>query len=214
VNARHEILKAALRQMAARGADSTSLQAIADEVGIKKPSILYHFDSKEGLRKAVVTEILVRWNEVLPRLFLTTVNDATGRFQSLAHELVSFFSEDPNRAKLIFRELLDRPKEMRAYLQEYVRPWIKMIASEVEKGRAAGRINAGIDPEAFVWVLINSVIANIAAASSISGADNVGDSENNVGRLMEEVLRTARASLFSFTNTEDKPHKPSQGAQA
>ncbi len=205
MSAREQILEAALNQMAARGADAASLQSIADEVGIKKPSILYHFGNKEELRKAVVTDILARWNEVLPRLFLTTATDATGRFESLANELVSFFSECPSRAQLMFRELMDRPAQMRAYLQEYVRPWIKMIAQEVDRGRQAGSVQSNIDPEAFVWVLINSVIGNIAVASSMTTELREGDRDpDTVQRLLREVLRTARVSLFSITTTSSQ----------
>lgn len=200
MSSRQKILDAALKHMAARGADSASLQAIADEVGIKRPSILYHFTSKDDLRKAVVTDLLSRWDQVLPRLFLATANDATGRFDSLAHELVSFFAEDPNRARLMFRELMDRPDELREHLEQYVRPWIQMIAKEVEKGRARGQVQADIDPEAFIWVLINSVIANIAIASSISSREDGHHDTESVARLMRETLRTARASLFSFTS--------------
>ena len=43
---------------------------IAEAVGIRKPSLLYHFKSKDELRENVISEMLAHWNAVLPGLFL------------------------------------------------------------------------------------------------------------------------------------------------
>ncbi|MFB6372555.1 MAG: TetR/AcrR family transcriptional regulator, partial [Bradymonadaceae bacterium] len=56
------ILEEATRQFAAKGFDGTSLQAIADEVDITKPSLLYHYSSKAELREQVLEELLSHWN--------------------------------------------------------------------------------------------------------------------------------------------------------
>lgn len=51
---REDILDAASRLMAARGYDGTSISALAKESGLPASSIYYHFDSKEGILKAVM----------------------------------------------------------------------------------------------------------------------------------------------------------------
>ncbi len=48
------LLEAALRQFAAVGFDGASLQRIADEAGMSKSSVLYHFGSKESLLDAAL----------------------------------------------------------------------------------------------------------------------------------------------------------------
>ncbi|MFT5433019.1 MAG: TetR/AcrR family transcriptional regulator, partial [Myxococcota bacterium] len=70
MDVRDNILKHTTRLLAAHGFGATSLQAIADAVGIRKASILYHFPSKNALRKAALDGLLYRWNEVLPSLLL------------------------------------------------------------------------------------------------------------------------------------------------
>ena len=46
---RDRILSEAMHLAASRGFEATSIQAIADAVGIRKQSLLYHFSSKEIL---------------------------------------------------------------------------------------------------------------------------------------------------------------------
>ncbi len=188
-NARDQILEAATREMAARGADAATLQAIADAVGIRKPSVLYHFPSKEALRQAVLGRLVGHWNQALPRIFRATAGDGPGRFEAVMRELVHFFVEDPDRARLLLRELLDRPGEMRPLLAEHVRPWVDLVADTIRRGQAAGHIHADVDPEAYVMAVIHLTLASVALGGASEG---IVDSD----RLVTEVVRLARAGLF------------------
>ncbi len=51
------ILDAARSSFARRGFDATSLDRLADGLGIRKQTILYHFGSKDGLLEAVVDQV-------------------------------------------------------------------------------------------------------------------------------------------------------------
>ena len=70
MDVRAEILSQATRLFAEQGYDGTSVQEIADAVGIRKPSLLYHFKSKDELREKVLAQMLAHWNAVLPGLLL------------------------------------------------------------------------------------------------------------------------------------------------
>ena len=58
MDVRQSILETATRLFAAHGFDGTSLQDIAESVGIRKASLLYHFPAKEKLRLAVLDRLL------------------------------------------------------------------------------------------------------------------------------------------------------------
>ncbi|MGW3350813.1 TetR family transcriptional regulator [Nonomuraea rubra] len=61
------ILEAARVLFAARGYRATSMQAIADEVGITKAALYYHFDSKEEILRRITVPLLDELEAVLAR---------------------------------------------------------------------------------------------------------------------------------------------------
>lgn len=196
MDVRDQILSEAMRLFAARGFEATPLQDIADAVGIRKPSLLYHFPSKIALRHGVFEKIASHWNEALPRLLMAATS-GQGQFDAVVQEMVAFFTEDPDRAKMIIREILDRPEETKALLVTHVRSWVAIVCDYIRKGQAQGRVYADVDPEAYVLQVINLVIAGVATYECIGElvASGHGVSEQ-FGRYIRELLRVARRGLF------------------
>jgi AcrR family transcriptional regulator len=204
MDVRSEILRTATRLFAAKGFDGTSLKDIADAVGVAKPSLLYHFPSKEKLRLAVLEQLLERWNDVLPRLLMATAG-GEGRFETVIGETVSFFHDDPDRARLLVREILDRPDDMQRRLEKYVRPWVDMVADYIRRGQEYGEVHAQVDPEAYVLQVINLVVCGVAAASCLDGGLLPATSPRGAPaeRHTRELTRIARFSLFRAPDRGD-----------
>jgi AcrR family transcriptional regulator len=186
---------AATRLFGAHGFEGTALQDIADAVGVTKPAVLHHYPSKEHIRQAVLDAILEHWNLTLPRL-LRAASASHDRFQAIFGELVRFFEEDPDRARILVRETLDRPDEFRKTLRRVVRPWLTTVAQYIHVGRDAGRHHADIDGEAYVMHMIQLVVVATACGqvtSTLVDGDDAG-----AGRYGRELSRIARSSLFSM----------------
>jgi AcrR family transcriptional regulator len=202
-DARRQVIDAALRLFATRGFDGTSLQDIADVVGIRKASLLYHFESKEQLRLAVLDHLLSVWNEGLPRLLVAAARTGAPRFSSVIGELVRFFAEDPNRARLLLRESLDRGEDMQKRLKTFVAPWVGVVAEFIRDGQKAGDIDAHVDPEAYVVQIVHMVVSGMATAANLDHAllppsHPLGTPDE---RHTRELIRIARASLFRERGT-------------
>jgi TetR/AcrR family transcriptional regulator len=189
----------ATRLFAAHGFDGTALQDIANAVGVTKPAILHHFPSKEHIRQAVLEGIFEHWNKILPRLLLAATA-GTDRFDAVFGELHRFFAADPNRARLLVRESLDRPGELRKLLRG-VRPWLSAVAQYVRSGRESGRHHGDIDDEAYVLHILQFVIAAAACASASSAVLE----SDTATRYDRELTRIARSSLFLPRPSNQRP---------
>jgi TetR/AcrR family transcriptional regulator len=187
---RARILRAAAREIAARGFDGMTLQAVADAVGIRKPSVLHHFPSKEALRQAVLTDFWRHWSEGVPRL-LRSATDHSNRFEKTIGELIHFFHENPDRSRVLIRETLDRPREFRALFREYVQPWLVMIGNNIRDGQQRGMYHASLDPEQHLLQILELVLIS-TAWGDISAEGTAPESK----RHLDAIVHVARNSLF------------------
>jgi len=186
-----------MRFFARDGFDGTPLQAIADHVGVTKQTLLYYYPSKEDLRRAVIGQLIEHWRQILPRL-LEAVTSGKKRFDALTGELVRFFQADPLRARLVMREMLDNPEDMRARLVEGLRPWLLLIAEYIRQGQQLGIIYEDVDPESYVMhviMLVAATVANLAILPRVlSGGALEGGADEE--RYLSELSRFARTALF------------------
>lgn len=193
---RTHILTVATRRFARQGFDSTSLQEIADEVGVKKPSLLHHFPSKNELLRSVLDNLFEHWTEVLPRLLEAVTSGRALFFESIIGELTTFFGDDPDRARLVVRELLDRPQQMQSRLAQTLTPWVTLIADYIRRSQLKGEAAEDVDPEAYIVHIVTLTVSGIAAMPVIGQAMRGSHDESSL-RLQRELARIARSSLFA-----------------
>ncbi|MCP4680616.1 MAG: TetR/AcrR family transcriptional regulator [Deltaproteobacteria bacterium] len=190
---KQRIFDEAIRLFGESGYEGTSIQAISEAVGIRKPSLLYHFSSKDELREAVIVKLIAAWAEELPRL-LTNAKSGHDRFSSTITSVVEFFLEDRNRARLAIREMMDRPTEIQAVVRERLSPWTKMLVEYILMGQGSGVIKAEVEPQAYLTQVMMMIIGTVAVggvAGSMLGADN-----ETIEPMIKELVRIAREALF------------------
>jgi len=191
-----QILDHASRLFARHGFDAVSLAQISKLVGIRKPSLLYHFRNKDTLRQAVLEELLAHWNDVLPKLLMAATS-GTEQFDAVLSKTVGFFAEDRDRARLILRELLDRPEQVQPLIETHVRPWVTIVCNYIRRGQDQGRLWFEVQPEHYVAHVTLMVIGSLATFDSLAAlVPDQDDQQALLDRHIRELLRIAKTSLF------------------
>ncbi len=209
---RAAVVREATRLFAERGFDGTALQDIAAAVGVSKPAVLHYFPSKEHVRDAVLDGFLAHWKEALPRL-LFAAPTGVGRFEAIFGAVRQFFADDPDRSRLMLREMLDRPDALRALLREAVRPWLAAIAGFIRAGQAGGTHHPDLDPEAYLLQMLQITIA-AGVSNTVLPVALDDDLAKGRARSDRELDRIARTALFVTIDpkptTAPKKRRPSK----
>lgn len=95
------VARVAARLFAAQGYDATPVRAIVEAAGVTKPTLYYHFGSKEGLAQALLTKPMTRLVET-QRAILEQSTDAVATLEQVLEADFAFCREDPDRARFVF----------------------------------------------------------------------------------------------------------------
>ncbi len=153
-------LDAAERLFADKGYDGTTMRQIADEIGIREPSLYKHFQSKEAVYDAVLER------GVKP--LLTEIEGWTDQPTSL-HELLTvpqrlltLLAQHPNVAKLLHREMIA------SEMSPAARQWFHRLFSSSQQIMAV--LNPHNDPRLAKQARLQSIaMTNIVLGFFASG---------------------------------------------
>lgn len=134
---RKQILDAAVALFAANGYDGTSLNDIAAEVGIRRPSLLHHFPSKELLYGEVFEQLLSDW---FARLDAAVVDPRVGweKVELVLHAGFDFFASNADYVCLVRRAALDGGTHLTLDIATVLRPMFNRSVDYFEREMKAG----------------------------------------------------------------------------
>ncbi|MEZ4241663.1 MAG: TetR/AcrR family transcriptional regulator [Myxococcota bacterium] len=129
---RRRIVAEATRRFADSGYRATTIQQIADAVGIGKTLVLYHYPSKEALRAEVLNAVIGAWEAFLPRL-VASVGGRDVPPEEVLGSIVAFMRSHPDLPRFLLRELLDSGSDVGALLGERLGPATEAAATLVQR---------------------------------------------------------------------------------
>jgi TetR/AcrR family transcriptional regulator len=133
------ILEVARKKFAEHGYAGTSLTEIADEVGIRRPSLLHHFPSKEALYRAVLLESFVDWTALVDQAIEGT-RQGWPQVERMLRAAFQFFEASPEFVRLVRWEALEGGPILRDELSVMLRPLFERGALFLEREMDAGRL--------------------------------------------------------------------------
>ena len=134
---RDQILDEALLCFAHAGYEGTSLNDIAAGVGIRRPSLLHHFPSKEALYQEVFEHLLGDWFD---RLTTAIAAPPAGwdKVELVLRTGFRFFADNPNYVRMVRREAINGGEHLAIDLASVLRPMFDLAADYFEQQMEAG----------------------------------------------------------------------------
>jgi TetR/AcrR family transcriptional regulator len=95
------IARVAARLFAERGYDATSVREIVEASGVTKPTLYYHFGSKQGLAEALLTRPMTLFIESL-RTLVAETREPIELLRRLFEAFISLISDEPDRSRFLY----------------------------------------------------------------------------------------------------------------
>jgi TetR/AcrR family transcriptional regulator, cholesterol catabolism regulator len=151
---RHDvILDAASRLFSSRGYHATSMQDIADAVGILKGSLYHHFESKEAILYRIVKEPIARLHRTVGEI-AESRGAAPAKLERAAAAHVQAFHDHFPHLFVYLRETESVrhrfPDADGLAPRHYERLWVDIVRD----GMKAGELRADLDPTVVVYGML------------------------------------------------------------
>lgn len=150
---REEIFTIAQRLFIRHGYHGLSMRAIAEEIGVSKAALYYHFEDKQALFLAILRRNL---DEI--EALLETCMQSGGSSEAQIRAFVQQILEQPAEQRAVIRlasqELGQlQPEQRQAFESEYRQRFLEKLDSLFERGISQGELQA-FKPRLLTWSLL------------------------------------------------------------
>jgi AcrR family transcriptional regulator len=190
------ILDEALHCFAERGYEGTSLNDIAAGVGIRRPSLLHHFTSKEVLYGDVFERLLSEW---LERLDTAIASPQAGwaKAELVLRAGFDLFADTPDYVRIMRREALDGGIHLGIDLSATLRPLFDKACDYFDDQMDQGTFRRH-DSRHLLITGYGAILTYFSDAPFIDGLlDEEALTPNNIRDHCEHVVGFFRAALLT-----------------
>jgi len=171
------ILNAAERIFSENGYAGARLADIAAEADIRRPSLLYHFESKEVLYEAMVHRL---FNRLMNSLSGQMLSDTTFEVQiiELGRAFRNFAEENTAFGRIVIRDIVDHRDPVPALLASGVVPVLDLVCHYIETQQAASQTTNSVPVRSAVLQFCTDTLLQISAGplrSPLWGTDDHTD---------------------------------------
>ena len=160
-----EILRVAVDVFGEAGYAGARIDEVAQRVGIRRPSVLYHFPDKPSLYAAALGDVV---RDIVDRV-VATESLPGDRLEAVADAWVDFVIARPNAARLLLRQMIDaNPSAVRS-TEPAVRDLLRSLQAAIDD-HAAQEGRKTLDATEFALILSSTSLVWAASRSAVEGA--------------------------------------------
>ncbi|WP_370206200.1 MULTISPECIES: TetR family transcriptional regulator C-terminal domain-containing protein [Rhodobacterales] len=187
---RRVILEAALDVFSAQGFRGATLDQIAGVAGLSKPNLLYYFDSKEAMHRALLADLLDTW--LAPLRAMNPDGNGRDEIKAYMRRKLQMSRELPRESRLFANEVLQGAPRLADLIGGDLKRLVDDQAQVIRRWIANGQI-AAVDPYHLIfsiWALTQHYADFDAQIRMIrTGADPMDGAETYLETLFDKLLQ-------------------------
>jgi len=194
---RERVLQVAQVLFAERGYRGTSLRDIAKRIGIKAPSLLHHFPSKQQLYLAVLDKMFESLEDAANAIAWGR-ESRQERMRQAVGNAIDFIAGHPDFVRIMWKEMADESGVGRQVLKRRLPPLFSTAVNFIFRGQRDGEFRTEVDPLHFMWSLNSITIGYFTTAAMIRRLWSMNLLEPAmIERRKREVIDMVERTLFT-----------------
>ena len=188
------ILEAARGEFAQHGY-SARLQDIAERAGVKHPTLLYHFKSKENLYAAVIEQAMLDW-AAMTSAAVSAAPVGFDRVAALVAAGMEFFATHHDFVVIWRREAIEGGGRLEVAMAEHMRPFLDRAVAFLEREVEAGRLREHdpLELMQLVYGAVSTYFSDAGFRARLSGVDPMtSEARARFATALTGMLRDALA---------------------
>jgi len=191
---RELILDEAVACFATTGYEGTSLNDIAAGVGIRRPSLLHHFPSKEALYGEVFERLMSDWFGRLD-VAIASAEHGWTKVELVLRAGFDYFADNPMYVRLVRREAIDGGVHLGIDLSTILKPMFEHAVDYFRREMAAGTFRSQ-DPQQLLITGYGALLSYFSDAPFLRGLIDIDPLDPRaLEQRREHVLAFFHAAL-------------------
>lgn len=151
-----EVLETAIRLFYEKGYASTSVQDLADELGMLKGSLYYYIDTKETLLRRVFEDSHDACREIAER-YRVQEGPALDRLRQFLEEYALWYATNMKRASLFSREWRHASDDLKAFMTKQRKYYDTVLTEFIEAAQESGDVRQDLDVRLATYFVMSAI---------------------------------------------------------